>query len=126
MKTNKKTLRVFAVVGVLPLLSCRPSVTPESIEFTSLGKNAQGYEEFREEQTGIVFVKLPGGTFQMGSPASEAERHDDEGPVHAVTLSSFLIAKHEVTQTQWKRVMGTSPSRFQGDDLLGQQQVDRC
>jgi len=93
---------------------CEVLITPE---FRSLGSNAQGYEEFREERTGIVFVKLPGGTFQMGSPASEAERHDDEGPVHEVTLSSFLIAKHEVTQAQWRRVMGTSPSHFKGDDL---------
>ena len=74
------------------------TVTPESIEFTSLGKNAQGYEEFREERTGIVFVKLPGGKFQMGSPASEAGRHDDEGPVHEVALSPFLIAKYELSQ----------------------------
>ncbi len=120
IKMNNKVLRVvvvLAAVAAMPLLSCRPSVTPESIEFTSLGKNAQGYEEFREEQTGIVFVKLPGGTFQMGSPASEAERHDDEGPVHEVTLSPFLIAKYEVTQAQWKRVMGTSPSYFKGDEL---------
>jgi len=120
MKTNKKTLRVFvllAVVGVLPLLSCRPPVTPESIEFTSLGKNAQGFEEFREEQTGIVFVKLPGGKFQMRSPASEAKPDGNEYPVHEVTLSPFLIAKYEVTQAQWKRVMGTSPSYFKGDEL---------
>ena len=48
MDTNKKALPVLAVVGVLPLLSCRPPVTAERIEFTSLGKNAQGYEEFRE------------------------------------------------------------------------------
>ena len=120
MDTNKKALRVLvvlAVVGVLPLLSCRPSVTPESLEFTSLGKNAQGYEELREEQTGIVFVKLPGGKFQMGSPASEVLRGDDEGPVHEVTLSPFLIAKHEVTQAQWKQVMGANPSGFKGGDL---------
>ncbi len=120
MDTNKKALRVFVfltVVGVLPLLSCREYVTPVTPDFTPLGKNAQGYEEFREERTGIVFVKLPGGKFQMGSPASEAERHDDEGPVHEVTLSPFLIAKYEVTQAQWKRVMGTSPSHFKGKDL---------
>ena len=39
--------------------------------FKSLGKNAQGRREYRHRQTGIVFVALPGGTFEMGSPESE-------------------------------------------------------
>ncbi len=42
---------------------------------------------------------------------------DDEGPVHEVTLSAFLIAKHEVTQGQWKKLMGTTPSFNKGDEL---------
>ena len=53
----------------------------------------------------------------MGSPASEPEHGDDEGPRHEVILSPFLVAKYEVTQAQWKRVMGTSPSYFKGDEL---------
>ena len=85
--------------------------------FAFVKKNKQGYPEYTHEKTGIIFVKLPGGKFQMGSPEDEPNRFHNEGPVHEVTLSSFLIAKHEVTQTQWKRVMGTSPSHFKGDDL---------
>ena len=85
--------------------------------FAFVKKNKQGYPEYTHEKTGIIFVKLPGGKFQMGSPEDEPNRFHNEGPVHEVTLSSFLIAKHEVTQTQWKRVMGTSPSQFKGDDL---------
>ena len=34
----------------------------------------------------------PGGTFNMGSPEEEPFHQDDEGPVHEVTLSPFLIA----------------------------------
>ncbi len=51
----------------------------------------------------MVFVE--GGTFQMGS--SSGGPH--EQPVHSVTLSSFNIGKYEVTQAQWKAVMGNNP-----------------
>jgi formylglycine-generating enzyme required for sulfatase activity len=40
---------------------------------------------------------------------------DDEGPVHEVTLSPFLIGKCEVPQAEWKMVMGLNPSLFTGD-----------
>jgi formylglycine-generating enzyme len=42
-------------------------------------------------------IAVPGGTFLMGSPQSEAGRKGDEGPQHAVTLSPFWIGKVEVT-----------------------------
>ena len=64
-----------------------------------------------------MFVSLPGGTFAMGSPEDEEGRYDVEGPVHDVTLSPFLIAKYEVSQAEWTRVMKENPSTFLGDDL---------
>jgi formylglycine-generating enzyme required for sulfatase activity len=65
---------------------------------------------------GMSFVQIPAGTFIMGSHSSEAESH--EQPAHTVTISQpFSIATTEVTQAQWKAVIGTSPSKFQGDDL---------
>ena len=45
-----------------------------------------------------MFVALPGGTFEMGSPKGEANREKREGPLHEVALSPFLIAKYEVSQ----------------------------
>jgi formylglycine-generating enzyme required for sulfatase activity len=85
-------------------------------QFERLGRNAQGCLEYRHRQTGIVFVKVPGGTFLMGSPEDEKGRIGDELQ-HHVTRSPFLIAKHEVTQAQWRRVMGSDPSGFKGDEL---------
>ncbi len=87
------------------------------LKFERLGPNDQGYPEYRHRQTGIVFVGLPGGTFEMGSPGSEAGRMDWEGPVHKVTVSPFLIAKYEVSQAEWGKVMGVNPFRFKGDTL---------
>ena len=52
------------------------------------------------------FVFVQGGTFQMGSNNGD----DDEKPVHRVTVSDFYIGKYEVTQKEWKDVMGNNPS----------------
>ena len=53
----------------------------------------------------------------MGSPASEANRYNDEGPQHSVTVSSFYMGKYPVTQKEYQAVMGSNPSRFNGDNL---------
>ena len=46
----------------------------------------------------------------MGSPADEAERDDDEGPVHKVGITKpYYIGLTEVTQGQWYAVMKTKP-----------------
>lgn len=46
---------------------------------------------------GPTMVMIPGGAFQMGSPASEPGRSSDEGPRHPVRLRPFAIGKTEVT-----------------------------
>ena len=62
---------------------------------------------------GMEFVLIEAGTFQMGSPATEPGRGDEEGPVHEVTISQpFYLGKYEVMQGQWEAVMGTNPSLF--------------
>jgi formylglycine-generating enzyme required for sulfatase activity len=85
--------------------------------FDPIGENEQGYPEYGHLATGLIFVLLPGGTFLMGSPADEPGRDSDEGPVHEVELSPFLISKYEVTQEVWEPVMGSNPSWFRGRTL---------
>ena len=51
---------------------------------------------------------MPGGTFKMGSPASDKAREPDEGPVHEVQLDGFWLGKYEVTQGQWVKLMGSN------------------
>jgi formylglycine-generating enzyme required for sulfatase activity len=62
-------------------------------------------------------VKVPKGSFTMGSPTGESGRSADETQ-HAVTLTrDFWMAESEVTQRQYRNLMGSSPSSFKGDDL---------
>ena len=75
-------------------------------------KLKEGYNEDIE----VVFVK--GDSFQMGS----SDDFEYEKPEHILIVSDFYIGKYEVTQKQWKEIMGTStshssPSSFKGDEL---------
>ncbi len=64
----------------------------------------------------LDMVEIPGGTFIMGSPASEAERDSDEGLQRQVTVPSFYMGKYELTQAQYQAIMGTNPSYFKGNN----------
>jgi uncharacterized repeat protein (TIGR02543 family) len=68
---------------------------------------------------GMEFVLIPAGEFAMGSPPDEEGRCYGEGPVHHVNIGKvFYIGKYEVTQKQWREIMGDNPSIFEGDDDL--------
>lgn len=57
-------------------------------------------------------VAIPAGSFMMGAN----DGSEDEKPVHEVTLSTFQMSKYEVTQKQWKEIMGNNPSNFSDCD----------
>ena len=89
-------------------------------------------------------VKVEGGTFTMGATRNDTikkrvkkpmpwykkiigkddeyeevsftEAFDNEKPGHQVTLSSFYIGRYQVTQAEWKALMGRNPSYFKGDN----------
>lgn len=55
----------------------------------------------------LEFVLVPAGEFTMGDNESK--------PAHPVKITKpFYLGAYEVTQAQWKAVMGTNPSRFKG------------
>ncbi len=60
--------------------------------------------------TTASFVKIPKGSFMMGSPLSEANRHNDELQRQVNITKDFEIMTTEVTQLQWFSVMGYNPS----------------
>jgi formylglycine-generating enzyme required for sulfatase activity len=49
------------------------------------------------EKVSFEMVLIPGGTFQMGSPVSEAGRKEDEGPQHKVRVDDFYLCTTETT-----------------------------
>ena len=72
-------------------------------------------EAAQEILSSMVYVE--GGTFDMGATSEQASHaYSDESPVHSVTLSGFYMGATEVTQRQWKAIMGSNPSYFVGDN----------
>ena len=67
----------------------------------------------RDPTTGMEFVLIPAGQFLMGSPPSERNRGSAEGQHEVVIIRPFYLGKYEVTQAQWRAVMGNNPSYFQ-------------
>lgn len=70
---------------------------------------------YREPVTGIKFVFIPNGCFLMGCHPVAEKCGKDEMPVHRVCLDGFWMGTVEVTQQQWRRIIGSNPSRFSGN-----------
>jgi formylglycine-generating enzyme required for sulfatase activity len=60
----------------------------------------------------------------MGSPATESGRNPDETARTVSIPEGFYIGRHEVTQADWKRVMGTNPSHFKDCERCPVESVD--
>jgi len=69
---------------------------------------ARAGQTWRDPSTGMEFVHVPKGCYRMGSNSGD----DDEKPVHEVCVDGFWLGKYEVTQGQWRKVMGSNPSKF--------------
>jgi len=76
-----------------------------------------------KEETGLVFVLVPGGTFWMGAqktdpegqnydPQAEEHESDTDGNPVEVTLAAYFLSKYEMTQGQWERFTGRNPSLY--------------
>jgi formylglycine-generating enzyme required for sulfatase activity/CheY-like chemotaxis protein len=89
----------------------------------------------------LTMVRIPPGSFQMGSAEQEPGRHANEGPLHTVTLVEFLIGQTPITQAQWRAVarwepqkgerwgreLNPKPAKFQGEEarlLAGEMNTD--
>jgi formylglycine-generating enzyme required for sulfatase activity len=115
---------VFALVTAVILLTGGERTRRESQvkpsqgkEKDAAGKLNQGGEvpalaKEVENSIGMRLVKLPTGTFWMGSPEGAPGRAEDEGPRHEVEISEFYLGVYEVTQAEYEKVTGTNPSWF--------------
>jgi formylglycine-generating enzyme required for sulfatase activity len=70
---------------------------------------------FFTNSIGMKFTLIPPGRFDMGSPPNETDRNSDETSYRFDIKESFYLGVYEVTQAQWKLIMGNNPSRFKGD-----------
>ncbi|NES77287.1 MULTISPECIES: bifunctional serine/threonine-protein kinase/formylglycine-generating enzyme family protein [unclassified Okeania] len=113
---------------IIPTPEPKPAPQPKTSiqKFTTLTVNSRGQIiSRRQHQVEVIIenlgngvtlemVKIPAGTFLMGSPETEAKRFENEDPQHYVDVPEFFMGKYPVTQGQWQAVMGNNPSWFKG------------
>jgi formylglycine-generating enzyme required for sulfatase activity len=94
-----------------------PTNPPKPPANTNVNINPQSsFTEDLGNGVKLEMIAIPGGTFLMGSPASEAERQDYESPQHQVTVPSFFMGKYPLTQAQYQVIIGNNPSYFKGNN----------
>jgi formylglycine-generating enzyme required for sulfatase activity len=97
---------MFMILKSLVLFLCLSLFLPSLVPTVEA---AQPPTKTFKNSVGIEFVLIPAGKFMMGSPQTDLNRVEHEGPQHEVTLSrSFYLSKFEITQSQWAAVMGTA------------------
>ena len=96
----------------------------ENLQLTNIGRNAHHFflkpltvretpvhdpgpaVTVGEGECAVEMVLVEGGSFIMGSDGRAPYVHNDEFPAHEVTLSTYYIGRYEVTNEQWRAVMG--------------------
>lgn len=98
--------------------SPKQTPTPQIIQAQTTPLSTEWHDPIKS----MEFVKIPKGSFMMGSPDNEPDRGSDE-KLHRVDIAhDFYLSKTLVTQAQWQAVMGNNPSHFKGN-LLPVEQV---
>ncbi|MBF0266337.1 MAG: SUMF1/EgtB/PvdO family nonheme iron enzyme [Gammaproteobacteria bacterium] len=102
-------------IAELKIAQLENEKTPET---NSIKRTVQKYKA--REPLGLEFVHIRAGCFKMGSLDGE----DEELPVHEACITQdYKLSKYEVTQAQWKSIMGDNPSKFKKGDNYPVEQI---
>lgn len=108
---------VFAVIAIKIIAKIKLDNALRNLdEYYSNIQNSSAFNDDSASEDPVEYpdmIFVEGGTFQMGNIGGE----DDEKSVHSVTVSSFYMCDHEVTQEEYRKIMGTNPSYDIGDNL---------
>ncbi len=85
---------IISILFILGAVSCAESSTAPAA--------AEGCSKIAPPD-GAQTVLIPGGTFKMGSPASDDSAAEDEFPEHDVALGCYTIYREEVTNSQYQQ-----------------------
>jgi len=94
------------------LLLCWPLLAADVESDSDVDLTVKVRSEPFTNSVGMKFVRVKAGTFTMGSPKGEKDRHDDERQHEVEITKDFFLGVTEVTQKQYKTVMGDNPSYF--------------
>jgi len=104
VKTKENLLGIITFIALLIVLLLFPPVVHSNANLV-----------YKDQFADIEFVFVKGGCYEMGDFFGDGI--PEEKPAHTVCVDDFYIGKYEVTQAQWRKVIGKNPSHFQdGDD----------
>ncbi|MEL6458028.1 MAG: SUMF1/EgtB/PvdO family nonheme iron enzyme [Cyanobacteria bacterium J06621_15] len=118
---GKKYIEVEGVI-----LSVPKQISLKTFSFETVTVDAQGnitnrhsceakyFMEDLGNSVTLEMIKIPGGTFAMGSSRAEGTTIDKEQPQHQVKVSEFFMGKYAVNQEQYQQIMDENPSYFKG------------
>jgi formylglycine-generating enzyme required for sulfatase activity len=86
---------------------------PKAVKYPVIEKHTHKnyFETIKGTKVKFEMVAVPGGTYLMGSPATEKGRKADEGPQHPVTVKGFWIGKCETTWDEFDTYWRTRPGK---------------
>jgi len=110
---KKSGLWLGLAIAVVVLIGGYSFLGPDGQDGGSVAAFVEG-KPWTVPSIGLEMNWCEPGVFYMGSPENEKGRNQDETR-HEVTLTQgFFLGRFEVTQGEWKTVMGTSPSKYFG------------
>ena len=104
----------------------KAGIFSNKVRFETVRKSGETFSEALGNGVTLDMLKIPAGSFLMGSFPGEAERSWAEGLRHQVSVPAFAMGKYPVTQAQWRvvaalpkvaRNLDISPSYFKGESL---------
>ena len=105
--TRSEATRERALPTIIP-----PDPNNEDLTSQAEPSEARAGVAWTDPAVGMRFRYIPAGSFEMGSPSSEAGRSTDERQQRVTITRGYWMGETEVTQGEWRAVMGTNPSRF--------------
>ncbi|MBW2664167.1 MAG: formylglycine-generating enzyme family protein [Deltaproteobacteria bacterium] len=122
MKVNSlRILIIIASTFIFFTASPALSYVPDDLDFVPMGDSAVSAAPsgriYTASSINYKMVYISPGTFMMGSPSSEPKRDSDERQHKVALTKDFYMGVTEITQSQWRQIMGNNPSKFKGDNL---------
>jgi formylglycine-generating enzyme required for sulfatase activity len=108
IQAGKEETMNYALAKVAVAPPTKPSIETQAIPLPTTTSSTR--REWKDPTTGMEFVWVEGGTYQMGCGSGGCV--PNASPEHEVTVNGFWIGKYSVTQGQWQKVMGNNPSAF--------------
>lgn len=105
---------LYIAVVMLALGSCKTTTTISGEQVQKQEADEGFTETIPATDISFDMVFIPEGSFMMGSPASEANRKADEGPVREVALDAFYMGKYELGWEVFELFFKQNQELFQG------------